>query len=180
VHVDVRMIAATNQDLKQAIAEKRFREDLYYRLNVARFVLPPLRERREDVPQLVDYFLDKYGRKMRRKAKLAEGALEFLQRHDYPGNIRELENLIEQGVALADTGVIGVDDLISPEMRDRSGSSRPGGARQLQDVVDEAEKQWIEKVLVEVDGNKEKAAEALGLSSTTLWRKMKRLNVTGP
>jgi two-component system response regulator HydG len=181
VTVEVRMIAATNQDLKQAIAEKRFREDLFYRLNVARFVLPPLRERREDIGVLVDFFLEKYGRKMRRRAKLGEGVLDFLRNYDYPGNVRELENLIEQGVALAEDGIIRRDDIITPEMDDGSPPrSSDGGQRQLQDVVDEAERAHIEATLREVDGNKERAAEVLGLSSTTLWRKMKRLNVVWP
>jgi two-component system, NtrC family, response regulator HydG len=179
IHVDVRIIAATNQELKESIADKRFREDLYYRLNVARFVLPPLRERREDIPLLVDHFLEKYGRKMRRKVHLGEGVLDYLTNYGYPGNIRELENLIEQGAALAVDGEIRLDDIIPPELRETE-RRMSGTARSLQDVVDEAEREAIENVLREVDGNKERAAEALGLSSTTLWRKMKRLNVVWP
>ncbi len=180
IHVDVRIIAATNQDLKSSIADKRFREDLYYRLNVARFQLPPLRERREDIPLLVDFFLAKYGRKMRRRAKVGEGVLDFLMSYDFPGNIRELENLIEQGVALADEGTIRHEDIVPPEMEGVPGAAGAGGHMQLQDVVDEAEREYIERTLREVDGNKERAAEMLGLSSTTLWRKMKRLNVVWP
>ena len=176
IHVDARFIAATNRDLKQEIKEKRFREDLYYRLNVARFVLPPLRERKEDLPPLVEHFLAKAGKKMKRRVSLGEGVLEALVRHDYPGNIRELENLIEQGVALALDGVIRVDDIIPPELQHEV--QRP--ARSLQEVVDRAERQAILAVLAEVDGNKEKAAELLGLSTTTLWRKMKRLGTTWP
>src|SRR6201999_2942107 len=88
--VDVRIIAATNQELQEAIAEKRFRQDLYYRLNVARFILPPLRERREDLPDLVAHFLDKYSRKMGVKPRLHDGLLEALSHYDFPGNIREL------------------------------------------------------------------------------------------
>src|SRR5689334_4142307 len=179
ITVDVRIIAATNQDLKASIAEKTFREDLYYRLNVARFVLPPLRERREDIPVLAEHFLEKYGTKMRRRARLGEGVLDYLMRYDFPGNIRELENLIEQGVALALEGEVKLDDIISPELGGKV--SRGGdGARSLQDVVDQAEREAIENVLREVDGNKERAAELLGLSATTLWRKMKRLDVVWP
>jgi len=179
IHVDARMIAATNQDLKSMIAEKTFREDLYYRLNVARFILPPLRERKEDIPLLVEHFLAKAAKKMRRQARLGEGVLDYLVRYDYPGNIRELENLIEQGVALAIDGEIHLDDMIPPEMRQATATEHKP-PRSLQDVVDRAEREAIESVLREVDGSKEKAAELLGLSSTTLWRKMKRLDVVWP
>ena len=178
VHVDVRIIAATNQELKSMIQEKTFREDLYYRLNVARFILPPLRERKEDIPLIADHFVQKYGAKMRRQAKLGDGVLDYLTRYAYPGNIRELENLIEQGMALAVDGIIHLDDIIPPEMRVSDEKSK--SPRSLQDVVDRAEREAIENVLREVDGNKEKAAELLGLSSTTLWRKMKRLEVVWP
>jgi two-component system response regulator HydG len=110
--VDVRIIAATNQELGAAIAEKRFRQDLYYRLNVARFQLPPLRERREDVPLLAQFFLEKYNKKMQRQARIADNAMEALMRYEFPGNVRELENLIEQAVALSGGGIISVDDLL--------------------------------------------------------------------
>ncbi|HEY8432728.1 MAG TPA: sigma-54 dependent transcriptional regulator [Sandaracinaceae bacterium] len=180
VQVDVRIIAATNVDLQEAIAEKRFRQDLFYRLAVARFVLPPLRERTEDIPLLVEHFLQKFSKKMRRQVRLGEGVMEYLMRYDFPGNIRELENMMEQGVALAVNGRIELDDIIPPEARrdpaPASGST-PLAHETLQDVVDRAEKQAIESVLAEVEGNKERAAEILGLSATTLWRKMKRLNV---
>jgi len=189
IHVDVRIVAATNQDLKLAIEEKRFRQDLYYRLNVARFILPPLRDRKEDVPQLVDHFIDKFAKKMSRHVAVGEGVMDYLVNYEFPGNIRELENMVEQGVALAVNGVVQRDDVIPPEIQlsrrantsDQGGSPAPeGSARSLQDVVDEAERRAIEVVLREVDGNKERAAEVLGLSSTTLWRKMKRLAVTWP
>ncbi|MET0283055.1 MAG: sigma-54 dependent transcriptional regulator [Polyangiales bacterium] len=191
IHVDVRIVAATNQDLKLAIEEKRFRQDLYYRLNVARFILPALRDRREDIPQLVDHFLDKFSKKMSRHTVAGEGVLDYLVRYDFPGNIRELENMVEQGVALALNGMVQRDDVIPPEVqlaRHRPDVARPASVlpgddtsgRSLQDVVDEAERKAIEAMLRDVDGNKERAAELLGLSSTTLWRKMKRLNVTWP
>ena len=179
-HVDVRIIAATNKDLKQSIEDKEFREDLYYRLNVARFVLPPLRERLEDVPLLVEHFVKKYSAKMRRQVSLGEGVLDYLSRYAYPGNIRELENLIEQGVALAVEGVIRLDDIVSPEVQGSLRAEAKRSPRSLQDVVDRAEREAITAVLREVEGNKERAAEMLGLSSTTLWRKMKRLEVVYP
>src|SRR3954464_11150571 len=98
IHVDVRIIAATNQDLLTAIAEKRFRQDLYYRLNVARFQLPPLRDRREDIAVLLEFFLEKYNRKMNTRARFSDGVVEAVTAFDFPGNIRELENMVEQAV----------------------------------------------------------------------------------
>jgi two-component system, NtrC family, response regulator HydG len=175
LRIDVRIIAATNQDLPLAIAERRFRQDLYYRLNVARFILPPLRERREDVPLLTEHFLEKYCRKMGRRVALAEGVLDYLMEYHFSGNVRELENMIEQGVALAYDGLIHREDVIPTDgMIGTNPSSR---SRLMQDVVDEAEAAAIQAALREVDGNKERAAEMLGLSPTTLWRKMKRLHI---
>ncbi|MEO7094030.1 MAG: sigma-54 dependent transcriptional regulator [Polyangiales bacterium] len=174
VKVDVRIIAATNQDLLQSIAEKRFRQDLYYRLNVARFVLPPLRDRREDVPLLADFFIDKFRKKMTLKARFGEGVVEALSQHDFPGNIRELENMVEQAVVLAGDGLIQRDDLpLAPDARPASDAGRT-----LADVVDGAERTAIEAALRESEGSREKAAELLGISPTTLWRKMTRFNIT--
>jgi two-component system response regulator HydG len=175
VHVDVRIIAATNQDLMTAVAEKRFRQDLYYRLNVARFQLPPLRERREDLADLCAHFLDKYNRKMGVKARLHEQVLEVLSHYDFPGNIRELEHMIEQAVALVQSGVITADDLITPPSTPASTAS---GGRALADVVDSAERSAIESALRESEGSRERAAELLAISPTTLWRKMTRLGIT--
>jgi two-component system response regulator HydG len=172
--VDARIIAATNQELQEAIAEKRFRQDLYYRLNVARFILPPLRERREDVPLLVDHFLEKCVRKVGRRAELGEGVLDYLVRYEFIGNVRELENMIEQGVALAENGVIRLEDVIPLDSVSKGHKPR---AKVMQDVIDEAETEAILEALREVQGNRERAAEMLGLSATTLWRKMKRLRI---
>ena len=176
VRVDARIIAATNQDLPLAILEKRFRQDLYYRLNVARFMLPSLRDRREDIPQLVDHFLDKFCRKMHRRVILADGVLEYLSEYRFTGNVRELENMIEQGVALAADGHLRLEDITVVE-NPLNGNAPQARGRSMQDVVDEAEASAIQNALREVDGNREKAAELLGLSPTTLWRKMKRLNI---
>jgi two-component system response regulator HydG len=182
VHVDVRIIAATNQDLHKAIAEKRFRQDLYYRLNVVRFVLPPLRDRKEDVPPLVEHFLSKISRKIGHRAKLGEGVLDYLVAYDYPGNVRELENMIEQGVALsARTGVIQLEDVAPQDLPPINVlHDRGPGERSLTRAVDAAERDTIEATLKEFDGNRERVAEVLGLSTTTLWRKMKRLSIHWP
>jgi two-component system response regulator HydG len=175
IQIDVRIIAATNQDLLVSIAEKRFRQDLYYRLNVARFQLPPLRERLEDLPDLLAFFVDKYNRKMGRNVRLHEGIVEALSRYDFPGNVRELEHMLEQAIALVQTGVATADDLLPA----RPGPPVPaGGGRALGDVVDAAERAAIEGALRETDGSREKAAELLAISPTTLWRKMSRLGIT--
>ena len=177
--VNIRVVAATNQDLHKAIAEKRFRQDLYYRLNVARFVLPPLRDRREDIPLLVDHFLAKYCRKMGVRVRLGDAVMEYLMGYEYPGNIRELENMIEQAVALASlSGVIQLED-VAPQDLPAAPRDRPGD-RTLASSVDAAERAAIEEALRDVEGNRERAAEALGLSPTTLWRKMKRLDIRWP
>lgn len=177
INVDARIIAATNQNLRQLIEDKRFREDLYYRLNVARFELPPLRERKTDIPPIVDSFLEKYGRKMARKAKLGPGVMDHLMAYDFPGNIRELENLIEQGVALAQDGQVHLSDI----MPNSNGTGGPRlESQSLADIVKEVERNAITRALRQADGNKERAAELLGLSPTTLWRKMKRLQLEWP
>jgi two-component system response regulator HydG len=174
VRVNVRIIAATNQDLLEAVSAKRFRQDLYYRLNVARFLLPPLRERREDVTELTSFFLDKFNRKMNVRARLHDNVFDALAHYDFPGNIRELEHMVEQAVALVQNGVITSDDLIqhSPP------PSSITGSRALADVVDAAERSAIEAALRDMDGSRERAAELLGISPTTLWRKMTRLGIT--
>jgi two-component system response regulator HydG len=172
INVDVRIIAATNQDLKSAVAAKQFREDLYYRLNVARFILPPLRERKEDVALLVQFFLGKYNRRHGKSVRLGEGVMESLMEQDYPGNVRELENLIEQAVALAAGDFITVEDVLPLDAPRREPTP---GARTLAAVVEAAEREAIDAALVEADQSREKAAEILGISPTTLWRKMTRL-----
>jgi two-component system response regulator HydG len=172
--VDLRVIAATNIDLSAAVEERRFRQDLYYRLNVARFILPPLRNRREDVPLLVDFFLDKYTRKMNKRAQLGEGVIDQLVMYDYPGNVRELENMVEQAVALASGGIITADDIM-PEAPKKP--ARASG-QTLADIVDDAEREAVLQALRATDGSRERAAVTLDISPTTLWRKMTRLSIT--
>jgi two-component system, NtrC family, response regulator HydG len=180
IRVDVRIVAATNQDLRPAIAERRFRQDLYYRLNVARFQLPPLRERKEDIPDLFGFFMEKYRKKMGVATRVQDGVVDALARYDFPGNIRELEHMIEQAVALVQDGMLTTDDLLPPGTESGTGSVRPNGStgRSLAEAVDTAERASIEDALRESDGSRERAAELLGVSPTTLWRKMTRLNIT--
>jgi two-component system response regulator HydG len=174
IHVDIRVVAATNADLAVAVEERRFRQDLYYRLNVARFHLPPLRDRIEDIPILFQFFLDKFNRKMNARARLAEGVMERMQAYDFPGNVRELENMVEQAVALCSGGVVTQDDILpqAPPKRWRT------SGRTLADIVDEAEREAVESALRDHDGSRERAAEALDISPTTLWRKMTRLGIS--
>lgn len=174
IRVDIRVIAATNVDLAQAVEERRFRQDLYYRLNVARFHLPPLRQRPEDIATLVQFFLDKFNKKMNAKARVAEGVMEHLMAYEFPGNVRELENMVEQAVALCSGGVITLDDIL-PEAPAKQWRAR---GRTLADIVDQAEREAVEAALREHDGSRERAAEALDISPTTLWRKMTRLGIT--
>lgn len=174
VKVDVRIVAATNQDLKAAVAGKRFREDLYYRLNVARFVLPPLRERLEDVPSLLEFFLEKYNRKHGKNAVLNDDAVEVLLNQRYPGNVREFQNLVQQAVALAVGDRITAEDVMPP---DAEMSSASAGPSTLASAVANAEQAAISQALRVAGGNREKAAEALAISATTLWRKMTRLGI---
>ncbi len=173
ISVDVRLIAATNQDLQTAINEKRFRQDLYYRLAVARFRIPPLRERPEDIPLLVEHFINKYSKKMDRPVRLGKGALERLTAYNFPGNVRELENLMEQGVALTVGGEMQIVDLLEP------GDGGIPENQTLEDIVSAAERQAIRAALVHNDTT-DQAADTLGLSPTTLWRKMKKLNIDNP
>ena len=174
IKVDIRVVAATNVDLAEAVQQRRFRQDLYYRLNVARFHLPPLRERREDIPLLVEFFLDKWTRKIGKKARLGDGVMDRLVTYDYPGNVRELENMVEQAVALCSGGIITLDDALPEAPRKPSATQ----GRTLADIVDEAERQAVESALRAHGGNRERAAEALEISPTTLWRKMTRLGIT--
>ncbi|HLV64921.1 MAG TPA: sigma-54 dependent transcriptional regulator [Polyangiaceae bacterium] len=169
VKVDIRIIAATNVDLAHAVEERRFRKDLYYRLNVARFRLPPLRERKEDIPLLVEHFLAKYNRKMNARARLGEGVMDHLLTYEFPGNVRELENMVEQSVALSTNGIIQTDDILPRP-------PRPG--RTLANIVDEAERAAVEAALRAHGGSRERAAEELDISPTTLWRKMTRLGIS--
>ncbi len=174
VEVDARIIAATNQDLRGAVQAKQFREDLYYRLNVARFVLPPVRERREDIPLLFQFFLDRYNLKHGKNLRPGDEVLEALSGREYPGNVRELENLVEQAVALAAGDVLTIEDVVPPE----EALPRPHqGSRTMAAVVEAAEREAIVAALREASGNRERAAESLAISPTTLWRKMTRLGI---
>ena len=179
IRVDARIVAATNRDLRAEVAQKRFREDLYYRMNVVRFVLPPLRERREDVPLLVRHFIDRFNRRHDKNTRPADGVLEQLMAMDFPGNVRELENLVEQAVALSEGEVLTADEFLPADRQHLGGSSQPppGDGQTLAAVVEAAERAAIEAALSRASNNRERAADALRISPTTLWRKMTRLGI---
>ena len=174
VRVDVRVIAATNRDLRKAIEEEAFREDLYYRLSVVPLRLPPLRDRREDVPFLVDHFLTKHS--PNRKMQVAPDAMERLVAYDWPGNVRELENAIERAVVLSEETMIS-PDLLPPEVV-RLGVKRYGGLEiRLPDQgisLDELERELIVEALEKHGGNQTRAAEYLGITRPTLIYRMEK------
>ena len=176
IPVDVRVLAATNQDLRQAIAEKRFREDLFYRLNVVPLVVPPLRERREDIALLAHHFVERFNQRNGTRRTLTQGALVKLTAHAFPGNVRELENVIEQSVALARRDSIGADDVFL-ERQAASGGKEDAPAKTLAQEIDRAEREAIQRAVARCGGSLEKIARELDVSTTTLWRKMKRLGM---
>jgi DNA-binding NtrC family response regulator len=173
VAIDVRFIAATNRDLQESVANGRFRADLFFRLNVVNLVLPPLRERRDDVPLLAFYFLKKFALAMGKPvADLAPDALRLLGRYDYPGNVRELANLIERGVALAQGAMLELAHL--PEsLRSLTVRVTATAGSELQSL-EKNEAAHIAQVLAYTGGNRNKAADILGIDRVSLWRRIKR------
>jgi DNA-binding NtrC family response regulator len=165
--VDVRVIAATNRDIKRLVEDGRFLEDLYYRLNVIPLVLPPLRERREDVPGLVEHFLRKHAQRSgRRVTEIRDDALQRLMAYDWPGNVRELENTIERAVVLSGGPVIEADDITMPGIAGTSSTGLP--SLQLRSNVEWAERQSVQQALVRAGGVKKDAAALLGISQRAL------------
>ena len=182
IKVDVRVIAATNQDLGVLVKEGRFRDDLFYRLNVLRIVLPPLRDRREDIPMLAYHFLRKYGGTASQPIRgFVPDTMALLHRHDWPGNVRELENVIERAISLAHGPLIVPDDLPAEVRRaGRDGEMPPVGVLESGDgliTLDELEKRYLVRVLKETGGNKMKAAKILGIDRRTLYRMAERFGL---
>jgi DNA-binding NtrC family response regulator len=176
--VDVRVIAATNRDIKRLVEDGRFLEDLFYRLNVIPLVLPPLRERREDVPVLVEHFLHKHAHRSGRKIdEIREEALARLNAYDWPGNVRELENTIERAVVLSHGPVIEARDITMPGVIGPASAGLP--SQELRSNVEWAERQSVQQALVRAGGVKKDAASLLGISQRALSYYLAKYRVEG-
>lgn len=184
INVDVRIIAATNQNLEKAVAEKQFREDLFYRINVIPINLPPLRERGADIPILANHFLTNFNKLKKKNIKrITPDAVTYLMRYNWPGNVRELQNLIEMLVVMKEDGEICIDDLPSKIRNVPSPSVSSGNiifsedGLDFNDHISRLEKELLLKALKMSGGVKNRAAKLLNLNRTTLVEKLKRLNI---
>jgi len=182
VTADVRIIASTNKDLKREVERGNFRTDLFFRLNVMRLRIPNLAERREDIPILIDHFVEKMSQKLGKEIiGVNDEVLDHLMRYDYSGNVRELENIIEHGAVLCRSDIITPRDLpreiFDTAARDTADDGRPSAsvdAQSFRNAAADAERRLIAETLARFKGSRVKTAEALGLDKSTLWRKMKR------
>jgi DNA-binding NtrC family response regulator len=174
--VDVRVIAATNEDLGGKVKEGAFREDLFYRLSVVPIHIPPLRERATDIPLLVQHFVDRANTRLGKKFRVDKELLDMLMHYDWPGNIRELENVIERAVALADGTHLRTEDLPDSILQFKQ-EDNGRAARDLRSVVDDSERKHILRIMQETGGNKKLAARILGIDLATLYRKMEKLGL---
>jgi DNA-binding NtrC family response regulator len=168
--VDVRVVAATNRDLRKLVSEAKFREDLWYRLQVTSLRLAPLRERREDIPLLAEHFLEVLRQRSGRSIRLTKEALEAAMRHSWPGNVRQLQNVLER------LAILSVTSIISEQMfADALGALDPGAKQRGTDSLSSREEDHIRQVLEATHGNKTRAAEILGIERKTLYRKLERM-----
>ncbi len=178
VSIDVRIVAATNKDLKALVGEGRFRSDLYFRLNVVTLRVPPLAERRDDIPLLAHHFMRKYSERQGKQMRgISEEMMDVLMNYPFPGNVRELENIVERAVTLSRGEVLGLEDLPEELRTVRFRAVRPGST--AMPTLAEAEREYIRWVLSQTKGNKTKAAEILGIDRVSLWRKIKQFQLEG-
>ena len=177
IPVDVRIVAATHQDLTALVEQGVFRSDLYYRINVVRLELPPLRRHRDDIPLLANHFLRKHaGRQGKDTSELSQEAMEVLMAHDFPGNVRELENIIERAVTLRAGGRLEMADLPEEVRAAVSAAGQKDGKGRLP-TLEEKECEYIKHVLHHTGGNKTRAAEILSIDRVSLWRKIKKFGL---
>lgn len=176
VQVDARIIATTNQDMRMLVKAGKFREDLFYRLHVILITVPPLRQRKEDIPMLADYFMDKYSKNVGKTITVVEdGVYKKLMEYDWPGNVRELQNVIERAIAFSKNNRLKVEDLDVPG--DRKIKYDISADNPIEDVKKQAEKDLILQVLEDCDGNMSRAAKLLKVSRPLLYQKKKRLGL---
>jgi transcriptional regulator with PAS, ATPase and Fis domain len=176
--VDVRVIAATNRDLERAMTEGSFRQDLFYRLNVVRIMLPPLRDRRDDIQALVSHFLRRFNRRFHRDVRgMSPDALAALSAYSFPGNVRELENLIERAYAMGAREQIALTDLPTLNRSPLVSPAANTGGSQTVPTLAEVERELILKALAVYKDDKEAAAKALGISRRTIYRRLKEYGV---
>jgi two-component system response regulator HydG len=181
IAVNVRVIAATNRDLERAVSEGRFREDLYYRLKVFPVTMPPLRERPEDIPVLIDYFVQHFNATLKQNVTgFSPGALELMQGYAWPGNVRELKNIVERAMVLSRSALVPIDLLPREITGDESASGdagyRKAGGSDHRPLAD-MEREYILKVLRAEGDNRTTTAKILGISRSTLHEKLKRYNL---
>jgi two-component system response regulator HydG len=186
IHVDVRIISATNRDLLPLVTEGEFREDLFYRLHIIPVTVPPLRERREDVAPLVQHFIETVSAEIGKPVRgITDEALEMLHQYDWPGNIRELENMIERAIVLCDDEMLGLeqfplDHRASPRGTTPLLTPPPLGTISLDDALARLERAMIEQALEEAKGVKTRTAELLGIKTSALYYKLEKYGLTGP
>ena len=167
IPINARFIVATNRSLEALILKGEFRADLFHRLNVVKIIMPPLRERREDIPLLVQHFVDHYAHHYHRNITgFDANSMQLLMEHDWPGNVRELQNLVERHVALADGPLMHLESITSLRAQEQIDSDLP--------TLAELERRYIQKVLQRFDHSREKTAETLGINKSTLWRKLQQ------
>lgn len=187
IAVDIRIVSATNKKLEDEVIAGRFREDLFYRLNVIEIKVPPLRERKGDIRALAQHFLEKYAKEMGKSVtKISSYAIDMLNRYDFPGNVRELENLMERSVALSNTNIL-LPDSLALSLHKRRWIEGLGNKRfdiddvahgiNLDDVLDDIERMYIKKALDLTDGNKQKSAELLGITHRSIRHRLKKLEI---
>jgi transcriptional regulator with PAS, ATPase and Fis domain len=184
--IDTRVIAATHQNIEQLIEQGRFREDLYYRLNVIPIVVPPLRDRKEDIPLLIDYFINKYSSADKSNAILfSDSALNYMLTYRWPGNVRELENVIERLVILKGGSKILIEDLPlkiinqTKSVKTNHLVELPGDGIDIKNFLSGLEKSLILQALERTKGNRNQASKLLTLNRTTLIEKLKKIDTTG-
>lgn len=179
INVDVRIIAATNQNLEKKIKDGTFREDLYYRLNVVSIKIPPLRDRKEDIPPLIEHFIELFCKENKReKLEISKEAFDMLMKFNYPGNIRELENIIERAVVLTRGSIITLNDLPIPVRGFSEEFTRPSlGKGTLPEQIHSVERELISNALNESNGNQTLAGKLLGISERNLRYKLKKYNI---